>query len=157
LHALSHFTGLPHRCKFVAEVAGVRYYNDSKGTNVGSTLAALKGFDAPLIWLGGGQGKGQDFSPLKPVLAEKARLAVVFGQDKVLLARALSGKGGVSVLVEDTLAEALESIREYAKAGDTVLLSPACASLDQFKNYNERGQVFEDTVRGFAKDGACPA
>jgi UDP-N-acetylmuramoylalanine--D-glutamate ligase len=156
LHALSHFTGLPHRCKFVAEVAGVRYYNDSKGTNVGSTLAALKGFDAPLIWLGGGQGKGQDFAPLKPVLAEKARLAVVFGQDKVLLARALSGKGGVSVLVEDTLAEALESIREYAKAGDTVLLSPACASLDQFKNYNERGQVFEDTVRGFAKDGACP-
>jgi UDP-N-acetylmuramoylalanine--D-glutamate ligase len=145
LKALRSFNGLPHRCEWVAETGGVTWINDSKGTNVGATLAALQGLDGPLVWLGGGQGKDQDFSALRAPLKQKARTAIVFGQDAARLEHDLA-KALVVHRVPD-LKAAVALARELAQAGDRVLLSPACASLDQFKNYEERGAVFRTLVQ----------
>ena len=146
LEALRAFKGLPHRCEFVADLDGVRYFNDSKGTNVGATLAALGGMSGPIVWLGGGQGKGQDFAPLRKPLAQKGRAAIVYGADAQQLEAALHEV--LPVHREVDLAASVRRARSIARRGDTVLLSPACASLDQFKNYAERGEVFGRCVRG---------
>lgn len=143
--ALKEFRGLPHRCMLVQQIAGTSYYNDSKGTNVGSTLAAIRGLPAPVVWLGGGQGKGQDFTPLAPALAEKAVAAVLFGEDAEKIEEAVSGS--VPIYRETTMQAALSRARLLARPGSSVLLSPACASFDQFKNYVERGEQFEAAVR----------
>jgi len=148
LAALRGFDGLPHRCVAVAERDGVTWIDDSKGTNVGATLAALQGFDPPIVWLGGGQGKGQDFSPLIAPLAAKGRAAIVFGQDAALLGGVLEGH--LPVYREATLDASVQRAAELAQPGDTVLLSPACASLDQFRNYVERGQRFAACVESLA-------
>ena len=148
LQALREFSGLPHRCQWVADVAGVRYINDSKGTNVGAALAALQGLPGPLLWLAGGQGKGQDFSPLAPVLATQARAAILFGEDAGRIAAAISG--AVPVHQEVDLAAGVKRAAALAQAGDQVLLSPACASHDQFKNYVARGERFTELVRALA-------
>lgn len=148
LAVLREFAGLRHRCEWVAEVGGVAWFNDSKGTNVGATLAALAGLPEPIVWLGGGQGKGQDFSPLKPVLAQKGRAAVLFGQDAALIERALTD--ALPVYREATLEASVDRAQALARPGDRVLLSPACASLDQFKNYEERGERFCACVRRLA-------
>jgi UDP-N-acetylmuramoylalanine--D-glutamate ligase len=145
LAVLREFQGLRHRCEWVAEVGGVAYFNDSKGTNVGATLASLAGLPEPIVWLGGGQGKGQDFAPLKPVLAQKAHAAILFGQDAALIERALSG--ALPVYREADLAASVKRAHAVARRGDRVLLSPACASLDQFRNYEERGESFCALVR----------
>ncbi|MGH8516123.1 MAG: UDP-N-acetylmuramoyl-L-alanine--D-glutamate ligase [Panacagrimonas sp.] len=145
LAALRAFTGLPHRCEFVRSSRGVTWLNDSKGTNVGSTLAALKGLDAPIVWLGGGQGKGQDFRPLARPLAQKGRAALLFGQDAQAIEDAILG--ALPVYREPDMSAALQRARSIARAGDRVLLSPACASLDQFRNYVERGERFSAWVR----------
>ena len=142
--ALREFRGLAHRCEVVAEFAGVSWLNDSKGTNVGSTLAALQGLEGPILWLGGGVGKGQDFSPLAAPLARKGRAALLFGQDAAAIRGALSGV--LPIHLRDTMAEVLDVAADLAQPGDTVLLSPACASLDQFSNYVERGNAFRDWV-----------
>jgi UDP-N-acetylmuramoylalanine--D-glutamate ligase len=142
--ALREFPGLPHRCAFVAERGGVTWLNDSKGTNVGSTLAALKGLDAPIVWLGGGQGKGQDFRPLARPLADKGRAALLFGQDAQAIEDAIYG--ALPVYRDVDMPAALARAKLLAQPGDRVLLSPACASLDQFKNYVERGQCFSNWV-----------
>jgi len=142
--ALRTFTGLPHRCAFVSEQGGVVYLDDSKGTNVGATLAALEGLPGPIVWLGGGQGKGQDFSPLAAPLAAKGRAAVLFGQDAVLIEQAILG--ALPVYREPDLRASVQRARSLAQPGDRVLLSPACASLDQFKNYHERGLRFAEFV-----------
>jgi UDP-N-acetylmuramoylalanine--D-glutamate ligase len=144
VQALKDFRGLPHRCALAGEIDGARYYNDSKGTNVGSTLAAIRGLPAPVIWLGGGQGKGQDFSPLAPALAQKASAAVLFGEDAAKIEQAVFGS--VPVYREPTLQAALARARALTVAGASVLLSPACASFDQFKNYIDRGEQFEAAV-----------
>lgn len=144
LRALAEFRGLPHRCEWVAEQGGVTWINDSKGTNVGATLAALQGFAGPLVWLGGGQGKGQDFTALRAPLKEKARAALLFGQDAERIERDLGGSLPVQRLPD--LAAAVAAARKLAQPGDRVLLSPACASLDQFKNYEERGRQFAALV-----------
>lgn len=145
---LEHFAGLPHRGELIAEVAGVRWINDSKGTNVGATLAAIAGLgptlEGKLILLAGGQGKGADFTPLAVPLARHAREAVVFGQDAPSLTQALADE--VSVTSVKTLLEAMRHARAIARPGDCVLLSPACASLDQFPNYMARGDAFRDWV-----------
>ncbi|MCC2655634.1 MAG: UDP-N-acetylmuramoyl-L-alanine--D-glutamate ligase [Panacagrimonas sp.] len=146
--ALLAFPGLPHRCEFVAQTHGVTWLNDSKGTNVGSTLAALQGLDAPIVWLGGGQGKGQDFSPLARPLAQKGRAALLFGQDAQVIEDAILG--ALPVYREPDMTSALLRARSIARAGDRVLLSPACASLDQFRNYAERGDRFAAWVREHA-------
>ncbi|WP_052378560.1 UDP-N-acetylmuramoyl-L-alanine--D-glutamate ligase [Polycyclovorans algicola] len=148
LTALRAFTGLPHRCRLVRDQAGVRYFNDSKGTNVGSTLAAIQGLPPPIHWLGGGQGKGQDFSPLATALKAADGCAYVFGQDAALLERSLSS--AVPVSRHDDMVSALQAAHAAARAPATVLLSPACASLDQFRNYIERGECFERAVEALA-------
>lgn len=150
LRAIGQFNGLPHRCAFVAEINGARYYNDSKGTNVGSTLAAIHGLPAPVIWLGGGQGKGQDFTPLAAALAAKADAAIVFGEDAAAIEAAILGS--VPVYREPTMAAAITRARSLAGEGASVLLSPACASFDQFKSYVDRGQQFEAAVRALAPE-----
>ena len=148
LAVLREFRGLRHRCEWVAEVGGVAYFNDSKGTNVGATLAALAGLPEPIVWLGGGQGKGQDFAPLKPVLAQKGRAAILYGQDAAQIERALGD--ALPVHREPDLAASVKRAHGIARPGDRVLLSPACASLDQFRNYEERGEEFCKRVRGLA-------
>ena len=145
LQALRAFPGLPHRCQWVSDAGGVTWIDDSKGTNVGSTLAALRGLSGPIVWLGGGRGKGQDFSPLRPPLAEKGRAAIVYGEDADKLQRGLLGALPVSRV--HTLDEAVREARDCAQPGDQVLLSPACASLDQFSNYIERGLRFAQLAR----------
>ncbi|MGH8505890.1 MAG: glutamate ligase domain-containing protein, partial [Stenotrophobium sp.] len=146
LKALREFSGLPHRCEFIAEIAGVGYFNDSKGTNVGSTLAAINGLPAPIVWLAGGQGKGQDFSELRQPLAHKGRAAILYGEDAGRIERDIAGS--LPVYREATMRTALSRARSIAEAGDRVLLSPACASFDQFKNYVDRGEQFRAAVRG---------
>lgn len=145
LQALRAFRGLPHRCQWVSDAGGVTWIDDSKGTNVGSTLAALHGLSGPIVWLGGGQGKGQDFSPLRRPLADKGRAAIVYGEDADKLQSGLLGALPVSRV--HTLDEAVRAARDCAQPGDQVLLSPACASLDQFSNYIERGLRFARLAR----------
>jgi len=145
LRALAAFRGLPHRCEWVAEQGGVTWINDSKGTNVGASLAALHGLKGPLVWLGGGQGKGQDFTALRVPLQEKARAAIVFGEDAARIEHDLGGALPVHRVPD--LSAAVAQARALAQKGDRVLLSPACASLDQFKNYEDRGRQFAAMVK----------
>ncbi|TNC87448.1 MAG: UDP-N-acetylmuramoyl-L-alanine--D-glutamate ligase [Thalassolituus sp.] len=152
LPALTSFTGLDHRCQHVATAAGVDYINDSKGTNEGSTVAAIEGL-APLtqgsLWLiAGGESKGQTFTELAAACTNRVAGAYVFGADKAILAAALSGH--TKVLQYNTLSEALNDAALAANADDVVLFSPACASFDQFKNYVQRGEYFVQCVEGLS-------
>jgi UDP-N-acetylmuramoylalanine--D-glutamate ligase len=142
---LKRFEGLPHRMQKVAEIDGVTWINDSKGTNVGATEAALLGLAGPVILLAGGDGKGADFSVLRSAVVGKVKAAILYGRDKRQIAQALLGATEIEVV--ETLPQAVELARKMAQAGDTVLLSPACASLDQFENYQARGQCFIEQVR----------
>ncbi len=147
ISALKTFRGLPHRVELVAERAdGVQFYDDSKGTNVGATVAALDGFDRPVVLIAGGDGKGQDFSPLRASLARKARALVLLGRDAARIDAAVAGCGIDVERVAD-LDAAVQSANAHAQAGDVVLLSPACASLDMFRNYAHRADVFVAAVR----------
>lgn len=151
LASLKAFKGLPHRCEPVGSIDGVQFVNDSKGTNVGATLAAVEGLgrDHPgrLILLLGGQGKGADFSSLNEPVAQLCKSSWVFGQDQEQIAAALSAGGHVSTVHRvDTLEQALAGAKAEALAGDIVLLSPACASFDQFNDFQHRGDVFRSWV-----------
>jgi UDP-N-acetylmuramoylalanine--D-glutamate ligase len=147
LPGLRAFRGLPHRVELVAERSdGVRFYDDSKGTNVGATVAALEGFDRPVVLIAGGDGKGQDFGPLAPALARRARALVLIGRDARRIAEAVAGCG-VAVEQAADLDVAVERAAALAQAGDAVLLSPACASLDMFRNYAHRAEIFVAAVR----------
>lgn len=146
LQTLREFPGLPHRCQWVAEVAGVNYYEDSKGTNVGATLAALAGMPGEkVVLIAGGQGKGQDFSPLRDAVEQRARAVVLIGEDAPLLANVLEGT--VELAHAREMKEAVSLAASLAQSGDTVLLSPACASFDMFRNYVERGEHFVAAVK----------
>ncbi|MGB5234336.1 MAG: UDP-N-acetylmuramoyl-L-alanine--D-glutamate ligase [Candidatus Macondimonas sp.] len=145
LQALRQFRGLPHRTQLIAEVGGVRFIDDSKGTNVGATVAALRGVPGPLVLIAGGQGKGQDFSALRPWVAGKVRAAILIGQDGGELATALAGT--TAIVRASALDEAVRLAARHARPGDAVLLSPACASLDMFRDYHHRGEVFAAAVR----------
>ena len=145
LRAAGDYAGEPHRMAFVRSVRGVDFFNDSKGTNVGATVAGLEGLGRQSVLIAGGGGKGQDFSPLVPAVARHARAVVLIGQDARLLADTLAATG-VSCLMAETLPQAVELAFEQAQEGDAVVLSPACASLDMFRNYPHRGQVFVDAV-----------
>ena len=155
LAALRDFKGLPHRLEKVAEAGGIVYYNDSKGTNVGATVAALNGFAelaaraARVVLIAGGEGKGQDFAPLAEAVARHARCVILIGRDADLIARAL-GASAVALLRAASMQEAVALARAQAQAGDVVLLSPACASFDMFRNYPHRGEVFAACVRDIA-------
>jgi len=143
---LGSFAGLPHRSQLVADRRGIRWVDDSKGTNVGATGAAIAGLDGPLVLIAGGDGKGQDFTPLAAACRGKVRHAVLIGRDAGRLAAALAGCCAVSFA--DTLENAVALAASLAGRGDTVLLSPACASFDMFRDYAHRGDVFVAAVRG---------
>jgi UDP-N-acetylmuramoylalanine--D-glutamate ligase len=146
LAALREFKGLPHRVERVAEIHGVTFYDDSKGTNVGATVAALNGMREKVVLIAGGDGKGQDFSPLREAVAGHARAVVLIGRDGPRIGAALAGSG-VPLLAAQDMDEAVRLSREAAQPGDAVLLSPACASFDMFRNYEHRAQVFVEAVR----------
>ncbi len=151
LQALRNFTGLAHRCQWLRELNGVSYYDDSKATNVGAALAAIEGLGADisgkLVLVAGGDGKGADFSALRAPVAARCRAVILLGRDAPLLADVLADTG-VPLIRVQTLDESVVKAAELAQSGDAVLLSPACASLDMFKNFEERGRLFAAAVGG---------
>jgi UDP-N-acetylmuramoylalanine--D-glutamate ligase len=153
LPALAGFAGLAHRVEFVAKINGVSFYDDSKGTNVGATLAALQGLGCKVAIILGGDGKGQDFSPLKRALAEHGRAAALIGRDADAIFAAVEGCG-VPLQVCSDMLEAVRWCAAQAKSDDAVLLSPACASLDMYRNYAHRAEVFVDAVHGIEREAA---
>ncbi len=146
LDALFKFEGLPHRVQKVAEVKGVTFYDDSKGTNVGATVAALMGMTCRVVLIAGGEGKGQDFSPLRDAVAEKAKGVVLIGRDHDKIAVALEDSG-VVIVHAASMRDAVKAGFTLSQPGDAVLLSPACASFDMFRNYEHRAEVFIQEVR----------
>jgi len=149
LEALAAFGGLAHRAQWVADVDGVRYVNDSKGTNVGATIAAVEGLAGPLVLIAGGDGKNQDFAGLRPAFAGKVRYVVLIGRDAPALAAALEGVCPTERAPD--MGTAVAAARAAARPGETVLLSPACASLDMFRDYAHRGDEFAAAVRSLAR------
>jgi UDP-N-acetylmuramoylalanine--D-glutamate ligase len=146
LSALKKFAGLPHRVQKVAEIHGVAFYDDSKGTNVGATVAALTGMPQKVVLIAGGDGKGQDFSPLKSAVTAHARALVLIGRDADKISKVVAGCG-VPLLRAATMEDAVILGFSKAQRGDAVLLSPACASFDMFRNYEHRAEVFMRAVQ----------
>lgn len=145
LQVLREFTGLEHRTQWVAEHNGINWFNDSKGTNVGATVAAMTGLGGKTVLLAGGQGKGADFTPLADVVRKYARAVILFGEDAEEIALVL--KGDIPIVFARNMVDAVTQARELAHIGDNVLLSPACASFDMFDSYEHRGRVFIETVK----------
>jgi UDP-N-acetylmuramoylalanine--D-glutamate ligase len=151
LEALRRFRGLDHRSQLVTERRGVRWFDDSKGTNPGATVAALEGLVPPgaghrAVLIAGGDGKGADFTPLRRAVDRTARAVVLIGRDAPRIAKALKGRAEIRRATD--MAEAVALAAELARPGDCVLLSPACASFDMFENYEHRGRAFAEAVRG---------
>lgn len=145
INAVTDFRGLPHRIEYAGEKKSIRFYDDSKGTNVGSVVRALDTFSQPVILLLGGRDKNGDFDTLRPLLAKKAKKVILFGEARDRIEELIGS--GVPSEKKQTLREAVERAYENAEAGDVVLLSPGCASFDEFKNYKERGNFFKEVVR----------
>jgi UDP-N-acetylmuramoylalanine--D-glutamate ligase len=143
--AIGRFRAVEHRIEFVRDLRGVQFYNDSKGTNVASTIKALESFDERVVLIAGGKGKGQDFAPLATTARGRVGHAVVIGEDGPKIAAALSAVG-IPVSAAATMQLAIETARTHAGRGGVVLLSPACASFDMFDNYEHRGDVFKKLV-----------
>jgi UDP-N-acetylmuramoylalanine--D-glutamate ligase len=150
--AVRTFHGVEHRLEFVAEISGVRYYNDSKATNVDATQKALEAFPGRILIILGGKDKGSDYTTLRTALQEKALLAILIGAAAEKIAGQISGS--VPVEQAGTLGRAVEIARNAARPGDTVLLAPACASFDQFENYEQRGRIFKQLVNAAADRAA---
>ncbi|HTL50406.1 MAG TPA: UDP-N-acetylmuramoyl-L-alanine--D-glutamate ligase [Steroidobacteraceae bacterium] len=142
---LRRFGGLPHRAERVRDRRGVAWIDDSKGTNVGATVAAIEGLDGPLVLIAGGDGKGQDFTPLGPACQGKVKQAILIGRDAPILAAALAKR--CPVAFADSMEAAVVLADAHSREGDTVLLSPACASFDMFRDYAARGDVFAAAAR----------
>ncbi|HEV8617474.1 MAG TPA: UDP-N-acetylmuramoyl-L-alanine--D-glutamate ligase [Methylomirabilota bacterium] len=143
--AIGRFSAVEHRIEFVRDLRGVHFYNDSKGTNVASTIKALESFTEPIVLIAGGKGKGQDFTPLADAARGRVTHAVVIGEDGAKVAAALE-RAAIPVLTSPSLREAVDTARALAEPGAVVLLSPACASFDMFDNYEHRGGVFKKLV-----------
>jgi UDP-N-acetylmuramoylalanine--D-glutamate ligase len=146
------FAGVEHRLEFVSEIGGVRYYNDSKATNVDATLKAIDAFPGRILVILGGKDKGSDYTVLQKPLREKAILALLIGAAAEKIEKQISGS--VALERAETLERAVETASHAARRGDVVLLAPACASFDQFQNYEHRGRVFKDLVRQLEKQAA---
>jgi UDP-N-acetylmuramoylalanine--D-glutamate ligase len=153
LHGLRQYRGEPHRVEPIGVIAGVEFFDDSKGTNVGATVAALKGLGAErrVLVILGGQGKGQDFTPLAAPVAEHARAVLLIGRDAPLLRQALQTTG-VDLHDATDLPQAVQLALGLAQPGDAVLLSPACASFDMFRDYGHRAEVFRQAVVELAQE-----
>lgn len=160
MHALRRYRGEPHRLQLVSAIDGIEYYDDSKGTNVAAAVAALEGLGAEgrkLVVILGGDGKGQNFAPLAAPLARHARAAVLIGRDATSMRAVLEHDArGVKLLNAKTLEQAVAVATEHAQKGDAVLLSPACASFDMFRNYVHRGEVFAEAVRELSAEAGLP-
>ena len=154
LFGLREYRGEPHRVESIGVLDGVEYFDDSKGTNVGATAAALQGLgtERSLVVILGGDGKGQDFTPLAAPVAQYVLAAVLIGRDAPRIRAALQ-ETGVVLLDAPSMQGAVQLARDHARSGDAVLLSPACASLDMFEHYRHRAEVFRASVRGLAHDG----
>jgi UDP-N-acetylmuramoylalanine--D-glutamate ligase len=151
---LRSFRGLPHRLERVALRGGVAWYDDSKGTNVGATIAALQGLGQKAVLIAGGDGKGQDFAPLAGPVRAHARAVLLIGRDAAVIERALAASGlPNSIAVERcrTLEDAVARAAQLASPGEAVLLSPACASFDMFRDYRQRGEAFARAVRALGQ------
>ncbi len=142
--ALKRFAGLEHRLELVKTINGVKYINDSKGTNVGAVVKSLEGFSEPVILIAGGLDKGGDFTPLRGLVKEKVKCLILIGKAKDKIAEAVGGL--TDTIFASSLEDAVNIASHKADKGDVVLLSPACASFDMFKNYEERGRVFKEAV-----------
>lgn len=151
LPALESFTGLPHRMELVGEFRGVRYYDDSKGTNIGATIRAIEGFAEPIVLIAGGIGKGVDFAPLASLAKGRVKKAVLIGESAGALEAAFMGSAETSRA--STMENAVAQAATAAEPGDVVLLSPACASFDMFRDYAHRGESFAAAVRELSQDG----
>jgi UDP-N-acetylmuramoylalanine--D-glutamate ligase len=149
LDALDGFAQLPHRCEPVAQAAGVRWIDDSKATNPGAAVAALRGETGPVIWIAGGRDKGLDFAALREAPLDRVKRALLIGEAAAALGVALDGAAPVEEV--GTLEHAVERAAALAEAGDAVLLSPACASFDQFAGFEERGRRFAELARDAAE------
>jgi len=145
IETLGEFQGLPHRMQYLIEQYGVRWFNDSKGTNVGATLAAIDGVGGKVVLIAGGDGKGADLSPLADAMQLKGHGAVLIGKDAPLFEAVLQDV--VPVRHADDMLQAVQLAAGMAQPGDSVLLSPACASTDMYRNFEERGDVFMQAVR----------
>jgi UDP-N-acetylmuramoylalanine--D-glutamate ligase len=156
LYGLREYRGEPHRVESVAIVNGVEYFDDSKGTNVGATVAALQGLGAErrLVVILGGDGKGQDFAPLADPVSRFARAVVLIGRDAPQI-RAVLESTGVPLVHAGTMEEAVRTATQRAHAGDAVLMSPACASFDMFRNYPHRAEVFRAAVHAHADEAGA--
>ncbi len=150
LAALKTFRGLAHRVEFVAEIGGRRFYDDSKGTNVGATAAALRGFTAPVVLIAGGDGKGQDFTPLRAAVGN-ARAVVQIGRDGPRIAAAIAD--ACPVVRAGSMEEAVRLAHALSQPGDVVLLSPACASWDMFRDYVHRAETYIAAVHALEEPG----
>jgi UDP-N-acetylmuramoylalanine--D-glutamate ligase len=157
LETLKTFKGLEHRCEYVQTIDGVRYYNDSKGTNVGATLAAIDGLGAAievnkgkLALILGGQGKGQDFRPLRNAIQKYVKSVILIGEDAPVIEQAIQGT--TVIQHASSLKAAVELAQQVTQAEDVVLLSPACASFDMFKSYNDRGHQFVACVNALSEN-----
>jgi UDP-N-acetylmuramoylalanine--D-glutamate ligase len=147
---LRSFRGLPHRVEKVAEIDGVTWYDDSKGTNVGATVAALSGLggmnDRKCVVILGGDGKAQDFSPLRDAVARHARAAILIGRDGPAIGQAIAS-AGITVQSATDMDDAVRRTAALAQTGDAALLSPACASFDMYRNYEHRARAFIAAVK----------
>lgn len=144
INAALNYGGLPHRCEIVAEVNGVKWINDSKGTNAGATIAAITGFQQDIILIVGGKGKGADFSPLAKVIKARVKHTILFGEDAEIISQSLDES--VPNTRVDLLEQAVVCAKKLAQSGAVVLFSPACASFDMFDNYEHRGNVYKQLV-----------
>lgn len=144
LQGMVDWQGLPHRTSLVADYHGVRWYDDSKGTNVDACIKAIEAMPGPVVLIAGGIGKGADFSPLRPIAERSVKLAILIGQDRAALSAAL--KDSTAVHMADSLEEAVSVASSSSDTGDVVLLSPACSSFDMFDNYMARGLAFQEAV-----------
>ncbi len=152
-NGVKSFRGVEHRLEFVAEIAGAQFYNDSKATNVDAAVKAVQAFPGPLLVILGGKDKGSPYAPLRDLLQERARVALLIGEAAEKIAADL--QGAVEINRAGTLERAIEIAIERAQPGDTVLLAPACSSFDQFENYEQRGRVFKDLVVRRAQQSAA--
>jgi UDP-N-acetylmuramoylalanine--D-glutamate ligase len=150
--AVRNFAGVEHRLQFVAEVGGVRYYNDSKATNVDAALKALDAFPGRILIVLGGKDKGSDYTALQRPLREKAILALLIGAAAEKIEEQIAGS--VAIERAGTIERAVEIASHAARPGDVVLLAPACASFDQFQNYEHRGRVFKELVHQLERQAA---
>jgi len=158
IKGLQEYKGLPHRVEWVMDICNVAFYDDSKGTNVGATYAALQGLvgqndNKKIVLIAGGDGKGQDFSPLTEIVAKNARAVVLIGRDAARIESVLN-ETKVDLIKAESLEAAVKVAYRFAKSGDAVLLSPACASFDMFRNYVHRAEVFVQSVKALAKEEA---